>query len=146
MKAYLLDTNIISEIMTNEPNQSVIDFLARLQASYLSANTLHELHYGLQLFPQGQRRNTIAGKLQNLLVHYNDYILPVNQTIALYAAGLRSDAKQQGRIVHLADALIASMAKVHDWVVATRFRHWFSGIKNRQLQHERRVLFARCPQ
>ena len=28
MKAYLLDTNVISEIMTSEPNQCVIDFLA----------------------------------------------------------------------------------------------------------------------
>jgi predicted nucleic acid-binding protein len=30
MKAYLLDTNVISEIMTSVPNQRVIDFLAHL--------------------------------------------------------------------------------------------------------------------
>ena len=120
MKAYLLDTNIISEIMTAEPNQRVIDFLAHLKESYLSVITLHELHYGLQLLPEGQRRNTIANKLQNLLTHYNDYIIPVNQAIALQAALLRSDAKQEGRIVHLADALIASTARVNNWVVATR--------------------------
>ena len=120
MKAYLLDTNIISEIMTAEPNQRVIDFLAHLKESYLSVITLHELHYGLQLLPEGQRRNTIANKLQNLLTHYNDYIIPVNQAIALQAALLRADAKQEGRIVHLADALIASTARVNNWVVATR--------------------------
>ena len=120
MKAYLLDTNIISEIMTTEPNQRVIDFLAHLKESYLSVITLHELYYGLQLLPEGQRRNTIAGKLQNLFTHYNDYIIPINQPIALQAAVLRADAKQQGRIVHLADALIASTAKVNNWIVATR--------------------------
>ena len=120
MKAYLLDTNVISEIMTSEPNQRVIDFLAHLKESYLSVITLHELHYGLQLLPEGQRRNTIANKLQNLLTHYNDYIIPVNQAIALQAALLRADAKQEGRIVHLADALIASTARVNNWVVATR--------------------------
>ncbi len=120
MKAYLLDTNVISEIMTAEPNQRVIDFLAHLKESYLSVITLHELHYGLQLLPEGQRRNTIANKLQNLLTHYNDYIIPVNQAIALQAALLRADAKQEGRIVHLADALIASTARVNNWVVATR--------------------------
>ena len=120
MKAYLLDTNIISEIMTTEPNQRVIDFLAHLKESYLSVITLHELYYGLQLLPEGQRRNTIAGKLQNLFTHYNDYIIPINQAIALQAAVLRADAKQQGRIVHLADALIASTAKVNNWIVATR--------------------------
>ncbi|MEQ1638849.1 MAG: type II toxin-antitoxin system VapC family toxin [Methylococcales bacterium] len=120
MKAYLLDTNIISEIMTTVPNQRVIEFLADIKESYLSAITLHELHYGLQLLPQGQRRNTIASKLQNLLTHYNEYIVPVDQAIALQAAVLRADAKQQGRIVHLADALIASTAKVNHWIVATR--------------------------
>jgi predicted nucleic acid-binding protein len=120
MKAYLLDTNVISEIMTTEPNQRVIDFLAQIKESYLSVITLHELHYGLQLLPEGQRRNTIAHKLQSLLTHYNDYIIPVNQAIALQAAVLRADAKQEGRIVHLADALIASTAKVNNWIVATR--------------------------
>jgi predicted nucleic acid-binding protein len=120
MKAYLLDTNVISEIMTTEPNQRVIDFLAHLKESYLSVITLHELYYGLQLLPEGQRRNTITSKLQNLLTHYNDYIIPINQAIALQAAVLRADAKQQGRIVHLADALIASTAKVNNWIVATR--------------------------
>ncbi len=120
MKAYLLDTNVISEIMTTEPNQRVIDFLAQIKESYLSVITLHELHYGLQLLPEGQRRNKIANKLQSLLTHYNDYIIPVNQAIALQAAVLRADAKQEGRIVHLADALIASTAKVNNWIVATR--------------------------
>ena len=120
MKAYLLDTNVISEIMTTEPNQRVIDFLAQIKESYLSVITLHELHYGLQLLPEGQRRNTIANKLQSLLTHYIDYIIPVNQAIALQAAVLRADAKQDGRIVHLADALIASTAKVNNWIVATR--------------------------
>ena len=120
MKAYLLDTNVISEIMTTEPNQRVIDFLAQIKESYLSVITLHELHYGLQLLPEGQRRNTIANKLQSLLTHYNDYIIPVNQAIALQAVVLRADAKQEGRIVHLADALIASTAKVNNWIVATR--------------------------
>ncbi|MCX7082526.1 MAG: type II toxin-antitoxin system VapC family toxin [Methylococcales bacterium] len=120
MKAYLLDTNVISEIMTSVPNQRVIDFLAHLKESYLSVITLHELQYGLQLLPEGQRRNSIANKLQNLLTYYNDYIIPVNQAIALQAALLRADAKQEGRIVHLADALIASTARVNNWIVATR--------------------------
>ena len=131
MKAYLLDTNVISEIMTTEPNQRVIDFLAQIKESYLSVITLHELHYGLQLLPEGQRRNTIANKLQSLLTHYNDYIIPVNQAIALQAAVLRADAKQEGRIVHLADALIASTAKVNNWIVSTRNTHDFidSGVE-----------------
>ncbi|MFI3218014.1 MAG: type II toxin-antitoxin system VapC family toxin [Methylococcales bacterium] len=120
MTAYLLDTNVVSELMTNAPHESVIHFLANLTGSYLSVITLHELHYGLALLPDGQRQKTIASKLQTLLADYNEYIIPVTQAVAMYAAELRAIAKQQGRVVHLADALIASTAKVHDLVVATR--------------------------
>jgi predicted nucleic acid-binding protein len=127
MKAYLLDTNVISEIMTTEPNQRVIDFLAQIKESYLSAITLLSCTMACSFLPEGQRRNTIANKLQSLLTHYNDYIIPVTQAIALQAAVLRADAKQEGRIVHLADALIASTAKVNNWIVATRNTNDFIG-------------------
>lgn len=120
MKAHLLDTNVISELMTNAPNERVIHFLAHLADSYLSVITLHELHYGLSLLPEGQRRKTITSKLEILLADYNDYIIPVTQAEALHAAELRANAKQQGRVVHLADALIASTAKVHNLIIATR--------------------------
>ncbi|MDD5581387.1 MAG: type II toxin-antitoxin system VapC family toxin [Methylobacter sp.] len=120
MKVYLLDTNVISELMTNAPNATVIHFLAHLTDSYLSVITLHELRYGLSLLPEGQRRKAITSKLEILLAGYNDHIIPVTQAEALHAAELRASAKQQGRVVHLADALIASTAKVHNLIVATR--------------------------
>ena len=70
--------------------------------------------------PKDNGATKIVNKLQSLLTHYNDYIIPVNQAISLQASVLRADAKQEGRIVHLADALIASTAKVNNWIVATR--------------------------
>ncbi|MFI3189407.1 MAG: type II toxin-antitoxin system VapC family toxin [Methylococcales bacterium] len=120
MKSYLLDTNVISELMTNSPNQNVIQFLAQIEESYLSVITLHELHYGLNLLPEGQRKKTLAVQLEMLLMEYGDYIIPLTPVETTQAAILRATAKQQGYIVHLADALIASTAKVHNLVIATR--------------------------
>jgi predicted nucleic acid-binding protein len=120
MKTYLLDTNVVSEAMNNEPNENVLHFLATINDSYLSAITLHELQYGLNLLPEGQRKRKIANELKKLLSDYGDYIIPISEAEALQAAELRALAKQQGRVVHLADALIASTAKVHNLVVATR--------------------------
>jgi predicted nucleic acid-binding protein len=120
MKSYLLDTNVISELMTNSPNQNVIRFLAQIEESYLSVITLHELHYGLNLLPEGQRKKTLAVQLETLLMEYSDYIIPLTPVETTQAAVLRATAKQQGYIVHLADALIASTAKVHNLVIATR--------------------------
>lgn len=118
--AYLLDTNVISELMTDTPNSEVIQFLANVEESYLSVITLHELHYGLNLLPFGQRRNAITVHLKNLLLEYHDYILPITPNEAAQAADVRAKAKQQGKIVHLADALIASTASTHKLIVATR--------------------------
>lgn len=120
MKSYLLDTNVISELMTNSPNRQIVAFLSALNNSYLSVITLHELQYGLNLLSEGQRKQALAAHLQNLLAEYSDCIMPITPEIATQAATFRSKAKQQGRIVHLADALIASTAKVHDLVIATR--------------------------
>jgi toxin FitB len=120
MKSYLLDTNVISELMTNSPNPNVIQFLAQIEESYLSVITLHELHYGLNLLPEGQRKKTLAVQLEMLLMEYSDYIIPLTPVEMTQAAILRATAKQQGYIVHLADALIASTAKVHNLVIATR--------------------------
>jgi predicted nucleic acid-binding protein len=74
--------------MTVEPNQQVIEFLAQVKESYLSVITIHELFYGLQFLSEGQRRNTLANKLQNLLTHYQNYTIPVIQEITLQAAVL----------------------------------------------------------
>lgn len=120
MKSFLLDTNVISELMTNSPNNCVIHFLSCLNDSYLSVITLHELFYGLNLLPHGQRRDALSTSLQNLLAEYNDCIIPVTHAEASQAAILRANAKQQGRTVNLADALIASTAKTHKLIVATR--------------------------
>jgi predicted nucleic acid-binding protein len=120
MKSYLLDTNVISELMTNSPNQNVIQFLAQIEDSYLSVITLHELHYGLNLLPEGQRKNILSVQLETLLMEYGDYIIPLTSVETTQAAILRATAKQQGYIVYLADALIASTAKVHNLVIATR--------------------------
>jgi predicted nucleic acid-binding protein len=120
IKSYLLDTNVISELMTNSPNQNVIQFLAQIEDSYLSVITLHELHYGLNLLPEGQRKNILSVQLETLLMEYGDYIIPLTSVETTQAAILRATAKQQGYIVHLADALIASTAKVHNLVIATR--------------------------
>ncbi|MSP27414.1 MAG: PIN domain-containing protein [Methylococcales bacterium] len=60
MKFYVLDTNVISELMTNSLNKNVIQFLAQIEESYLSVITLHELHYGLNLLPEGQRKKILS--------------------------------------------------------------------------------------
>lgn len=128
MTQILLDTNIISELGKPEPQQSVVDFLVSLPVAWLSTITLHELEYGLALLPEGNRRSTIENTLSGLISRYSDYVIPVQREEAQQAALLRASMRQSGRVLHLADSLIAGTAKVHNLVIATRNIKDFEGL------------------
>ncbi len=128
MKGFLLDTNVISELVKPTPDKNVVDFLSIMDSAWLSIISLHELTYGLELLPKGKRRTELDEKLRQLLSEYSDWIIPVNQSEANQAALFRVQAKKHGRVIHLADALIAGTAKSHDLSVVTRNVDDFLGI------------------
>jgi len=107
-----LDTNIISELGKPTPNTNVIALLNQLEDAYLSMITVHEIEYGLNLLPEGKRRNQLTAMIQQLLLQYDDVIVPIDQRIAHQSARLRVKAHQAGRVLHLADSLIAGTAIV----------------------------------
>lgn len=120
MKGCLLDTNVISELVKPKPESNVVEFLSTLENGWLSIISLHEITYGLKLLPEGVRRSKLEKKLQQLLSGYTEWIIPIAQPEAHQAAVFRAQAKQQGKVIHLADSLIAGTAKVHNLSVVTR--------------------------
>ena len=127
-QAYLLDTNILSELGRSQPDSKVIQFVTQQEQAWLSIITVHELEYGLSLLPEGNRRSQLAETIQLLLNQYAAFILPIQQEEAKQAALLRAAAKQQGRVLHLADALIAGSALAHGLPIATRNVKDFEGL------------------
>ena len=128
MKGFLLDTNVFSELVKPAPDQHVVEFLSTLDNAWLSIISLHEITYGLWLLPLGMRRSELEKKLQQLLSEYSDLVIPIDQQEADQAALFRVQAKQQGRVIHLADSLIAGTAKAHNLSVVTRNIDDFLGI------------------
>lgn len=120
MRGFLLDTNVVSEIVRAEPAPRVLSFLAGQSDLWLSVIVLHELDFGLKQLPQGRRRRLIEASLSEFVTTYEDRILPVERREAEQAALFRAQSRRSGRVLHLADALIAGTAKAHDLVVATR--------------------------
>ena len=120
MSGYLLDTNVVSEIVRVAPAPQVRAFLAEQEELWLSVVALHELEYGLNLLPQGRRREDVGAALSRFVEEYADFILPVGHAEAEEAALLRVQARRAGRVLHLAGALIAGTAIVHNLVLATR--------------------------
>ena len=87
---------------------------------WLSAIVLHELHYGLHVPPLGVHRNQLSSALSTLVLEFEDRVLPVDRQAAENAAVLRVRAREAGRTLELADALVAGTAMAHQLSVATR--------------------------
>ena len=120
MSGILLDTNVISELMRSEPNPNVFSFVETAVDMWLSAVVLHELEYGLLILPPSQRREALSTAVHTLTAQFGPRILAAGRDEALCAAGFRARARSLGRVLHLADALIAATAKTHDLRLATR--------------------------
>jgi predicted nucleic acid-binding protein len=116
----LLDTNVISEITRPHPDAQVVRFLEQLDNSWLSIITRHELRFGIALLPLNRRRDQLVEAVNGLLSTYADRVLPILEAEADEAAALRARARTSGRVMHLADALLAATATVHNLAIATR--------------------------
>lgn len=128
MKSFLLDTNVISEVMRTAPDVRVLRFLSGLEAAWLSVITLHELDYGTERLPLGRRRSSLEDAAGALTAGYGDRILAIGRAEARQAALIRVEAQRQGRVMHLADAMIAGTAKEHGLTLATRNIPDFAGL------------------
>ena len=128
MNGYLLDTNVVSELTNDVPFPAVVAFLAGRDDLWLASVVIHELEYGLQLLPEGRRRDRLLTSHLDILSRYGDRILPLDRAGAEWAASLRVEARRSGRTLDLGDALIAGIAKANNLVIATRNVRDFDGI------------------
>ena len=128
MNGYLLDTNVISEVIRSTPHARVVTFLTAHDDLWLSSIVIHELEYGLQRMAQGQRRASLQDSLLGIIAEYEDRILPLERGGAEWAARFRAHAQRSGRTLDLGDALIAGTAKTHDLAIATRNIRDFDGL------------------
>ena len=120
MSGYLLDTNVVSEVVRSTPHLRVVTFLMEHDDLWLSSIVIHELEYGLQRMAHGQRRASLQDGLLGFIAEYEDRILPVERIGAEWAARFRAQAQRSGHTLDLGDALIAGTAKTHDLAVVTR--------------------------
>ena len=121
MIGWLLDTNVVSELARPNPSRRVRSFIRDLEGdSFLSVITLHEVDYGIACLPDGKRKRDIEQWVKALEQQFAEFILPVARGVARQAAWLRRQAQQQGRVIHLADALIAGTALDRGLQLVTR--------------------------
>jgi len=124
MSGFLLDTNVLSEFnRRGEPDPLVQQWLeaADPESLYVSALTIGEIRFGVELLPPGKRRSHLEQWLERDLPEwFEGRILPVDQSIAERWGLLRAQAQMKGRPLSVIDALLAATALQHGLTLVSR--------------------------
>lgn len=118
----LLDTNVISEQMRQQPLNAVINWFNSVDgtALYLSAITEAELLRGIANMPGGKTKSMKAAVLNDILGQlFAGYILPFDSQAAYFYAEIFTLRKNVGRPISIFDCMIAAIAKSNDCRLAT---------------------------
>ncbi|MGB3332748.1 MAG: type II toxin-antitoxin system VapC family toxin [Mycobacterium sp.] len=124
----LLDTNVISALMQQRPDDVVVRWLDGLPAEsiWTTSVTVFEVWTGLELLEPSQRRRRLELAFTQLLAEDLDgRVQTFDQPAAVAAAGLAARGSREGRPVEVRDVQIAGIAVARKAALATRnIRHF----------------------
>lgn len=119
----ILDTNVIAEPLSPAPGAGVVAWLdaQAVETLYLTTISLAEVRYGIACLPEGRRRQKLHDRFEGeFLPLFHGRTLAFGEPATIAYAALRSRARVQGLAIGDFDALIASIASVTGFTVATR--------------------------
>jgi len=118
--SYLVDTNVISEMVKRRPDPGVVSFL-RDKRFLISSLVFAELTYGAyQLDDARHERIKYIDFIENLKDHYQDMVVCVSPDIAELSGRLRAIERKNGRVLSFADAVMAASAVQTETTLVTR--------------------------
>ena len=123
MSGFLLDTNVISELVRPRPEANVTAWIEGTDESllYLSVLTLGEIRRGIAVLPQSQRRATLEAWLnKDLRARFENRILDIDQEVADRWGLLTAAARNSGIVLPVIDGLLAATALEHNLTLVTR--------------------------
>lgn len=118
--SYLLDTNVISELVRTTPNEHVVAWFSDVpdEALHLSVLTLGEIRKGVERLRAGARREKLRVWLETELPGwFGDRMLAVDAGVADRWGRLLAEV---GRPVPAVDGLLAATALHHELRLVTR--------------------------
>ena len=120
---YILDTNVISELVAADPSAKVLNWVDNLDphSVYLSVITIGELQKGIEKLRESKRKKDLVSWLQNdLLVRFKDHVLFLDTSVLLRWGTLVADLERKGRPLPAIDSLLAATAAETGFTLVTR--------------------------
>lgn len=123
MSGFLLDTNVVSELIKPTPEPRVVSWIQATDESllHLSVLTIGEIRKGINSLPHGHRRALLESWIGNdLALRFAQRILPIDFEIAERWGLSSAQAKAAGVLLPVIDGLIAATAMHHNLTFVTR--------------------------
>lgn len=134
MTRYLLDTNIISNVIKPEPSDSLLAWMGAQKDDdlFIASLTVAEIRRGILEKPRGKKRSSLeawfAGP-EGPQALFGGRVLSFDEKAALIWASLMADGKVKGRPRSALDTIIAAIAEANDCVVVTDNEKDFAGLQ-----------------
>ena len=119
----ILDTNVVSELMRESPDESVVSWLDAKPAVavYVTSINQAEILHGVELLPKGKRRDAIAAAARAIFeTEFSGRILGFGSEAAEAYAAIAATRSRRGRPISTFDAQIAAIARSNGADIATR--------------------------
>jgi toxin FitB len=131
---YLLDTNIISNVVKPQPSESLLAWWAeqRDEDLFIASLTVAEIRRGILEKPRGKKRDALDAWFtgaEGPQALFAGRVLPFDDKAGLIWARLMADGKAAGRPRSGLDMIVAAVAGANDCVVVTDNEKDFAGIK-----------------
>jgi toxin FitB len=123
VSGFLLDTNIVSELVRPRPDARVAQWLDSTDEEllFLSVLTLGEIRKGITTLPDPARKTRLEAWLSgNLLARFEGRILPIDHAIADRWGQISGSLAAQGSPLAVIDGLLAATALHHNLTLVTR--------------------------
>ena len=115
---YLLDTNIISEVIKPYPNKGVVKRINETEGFCAICSTVwQESIFGYELMPDGKRKNFIGESILKIKTKYD--ILPYDSFASQICGEIRARCKLAGKPAPFYDAQIAATAIANGMILIT---------------------------
>lgn len=120
---YLLDTCVISDLVSRHPTASVVSWVDAVEEErlFLSVITIGEIKRGIDRLPVSPRRTELEAWLEkDLLEQFRGRIVPIRVDIMLTWGALYAELEAIGKKLPAIDSLIAATARRNDFILVTR--------------------------
>jgi predicted nucleic acid-binding protein len=119
----ILDTNVLSALMSRIPDERVIAWLDKQPSTsiWTTSVTILEIRFGLRILPAGKRHAALIRSFETVLADKIERrIAPFDAAAAQQAADLMAVRYKKGRPGELRDTMIAGIVLAWQATLATR--------------------------